>query len=249
MNSFFHWLCNPLLVFVILLFVSLIFKALRKDKQAFWLFGGGIFWILLVSCTPLPQFLAYSLEKQYLPFNYNELKNDFPSYILVLGGGHTVSPSLPAGQQLSGTAIVRLAEGIRIHNLHAQCKLICSGYSSSNRTTQAEILANAAHELGVSRKDTIQLRLPGNTEEEIHAFKTRFGSAKVIIVTSALHMPRAMMIAQTYQVNAWPAPADFLIKHDDHVQRFDFYPSAQKMVIMERVLHEYGGIIKYKIFN
>lgn len=247
MNSIFHWLCNPFIVFTILLLTSLILKILKRDKISFQFLSAGIIWMLLVSTTPLPQWLVYTLEKQYKPFNNAQHKMNPPVYILILGGGHTISPDLPASQQLSGTAVVRLAEGIRIHNQLAGSKLVCSGYSASGRTTQAEMLARAAIDLGVSSNDTLQLRSPGKTAEEIRAFKKRFGAVPLVVVTSASHMSRVMMICEQEVIKAIPGPTDFYSKPDSLYSNFNFYPSTHKLLMFETGLHEFGGMIKEKI--
>ncbi len=242
----FNWFCNPLVQVAIFFLMALYFQFRKKERPTLlWLFV-GMGWLAIVSISPLPQWMIYSLEKKQAPIKIESLRSASPTYILILGSGHTNSPALPASMQLTGTALLRLAEGIRIHRLLPGSKIVCSGYTASNRISQAEMLANAAIELGVSPTDTLQLREPANTLAEITSFKKRFGNAVPIIVTSASHMPRAMLICEKVGLRAIPAPTDYLVKDDSLAAKFDFYPSGNKIGMMERALHEYAGMLQLK---
>jgi uncharacterized SAM-binding protein YcdF (DUF218 family) len=250
LNSFLYSLCNPVVQFGLLLFIALVFKFIKRQKQAKWFSTLAIFWILLISTTPFSQWTVHALEKQYGALSPAAIENDSIVYILVLGGGHTNAPDLPPGSQLSSSALARLAEAIRLHGQLNRSKIICSGRSASNRTTQAEMLASAAVDLGVALTDTLQLRSPQNTAEELIAYKKRFSNnKKLIIVTSAVHMPRVMFLCEKEGLTALPAPTDFFIKKDPQRSNFDFMPSALKILMLESALHEYAGIVKVKLSN
>ncbi|MCX8492553.1 MAG: YdcF family protein [Cyclobacteriaceae bacterium] len=149
------------------------------------------------------------------------------------------------------SALSRLVEGIRIHKQMPGSRLICSGNSMSRRTTQAEMLANAAIGLGVSPNDTIQSRFPKNTLEEIHAYNMRFGNKyPAIIVTSSYHMPRVQLICEREGLKLIPAPTDYYLKTNPLKKgRFDFKPSATKIQMLQSALHEYAGMLKLKCFD
>lgn len=252
MRFIISWLLNPLFIFFLLVGVSLVYKIRKQEKKFFVISIVAVFWIWLFSFTPIPQLLIYSLERQYAPFKIDQYEWDNDSsapYILVLGGGHTNSPSLPASMQLTSTAMHRLTEAIRIHSLLPQSKIIFSGYSFSNRVTQAEMLANASIELGISPEDTLLSKKPSNTFEELELFKQRFRSVSPIIITSASHMPRVMLICKRLGISAKPAPTEYFIKEDSEISNFDFYPSSQKLVMTERSFHEIAGMIQFNFFG
>ena len=162
----------------------------------------------------------------------------------MLGGGHIDTPKLPASEQLSFDALARLSEAIRIYELNRTCKLVLSGYSSTGKVSHAEILGKAAVSLGVSPGDTLLLPGGSRTSEEIEAFTSRFGTDRpIILVTSALHMPRAMEWCNRYQFKPRPAPAGYLMKFDPITPRYDFIPTYQKVMLWQRVLHETWGFL------
>ena len=164
--------------------------------------------------------------------------------ILVLGAGHSHTSGFTVNDRLSDTALKRLVEGIRLHRLLPNSKLMCSGYSSSSRQTQAEVLAETALLLGVSPKDTLMQGIPTNTEEEAVAYAQRFGNSKpLILVTSAIHMPRSMYWFEQQGVSAIPAPTHHIIQPDPGHEGFPFKPSLSKALMMDRLLHEWGGML------
>lgn len=191
--------------------------------------------------------MIFRLESKYSALQPELLPHDSVTHILVLGGGHVNAPDLPPGSQLSVSAMLRLTEGIRLHRKIPGSKIICSGYSASKRTTQAEMLANAAIDLGVSPTDTLQIRSPENTAAEILTYKNRFGNrATLIVVTSAHHMPRAITLCEKKGLKAFAAPTDFYIKNDAQHSNFDFNPYTVKILMLENALHEYAGLLKVK---
>ena len=60
------------------------------------------------------------------------------------------------------------------------------------------------------REQIIPLDLPKDTEEEAAAVKQAIGDAPFLLVTSASHLPRAMIFFQQEGLNPLPAPANQL---------------------------------------
>lgn len=244
MTGVVNFFVDPLNLFwVALLSAAVLFWCnFKKLSRALSFFA--LAWIFTITISPIPQWLIYNLEHKYEPWRPEPQSVNYPVHILILGGGHSIAPELPSTGQLMSSALGRITEGIRIHRLIASSKLICSGNSQSKRTTQAEMLANAAVELGVFPVDTLQLRRASNTQEELLEYKKRFGiERKVILVTSAFHMPRAIAICQLNGIDAIPAPADFYLKKDPSRGYFDFRPSVSKISMMQMALHEQLGLL------
>lgn len=209
----------------------------------------AIAWLVLTSLSPLPPYLLYQLEKSYAVFEpENHNINDSLTLILIMGGGHTNAQGLTAAERLSETAKARLMEAIRIGRQIKGSKLVCSGFSSSGRITQAQMLADAAVDLGWSAQDTLQQRAPRNTKEEIIFFKKRFGGKiKPVVVTSAAHMPRVMHWCRVEGMEVFPAPADFLVPLDTLTSSFNFKPDERKIRMTHMLLVEYAAMLKAKL--
>lgn len=241
MNAFFNWLCNPISIFIVLLSVAVIFHFTKKEKVAFAIFVAGIVWVLLSCASPLPQWVVQSLESQYPPFDHKKFAGQDPVYILVLGGGYT-GYEMPSSIRFFGKASVRLAEGLTIHRQIKNSKLVGSGSSLSKALVENDTLGIDAIELYVDENSGSQKREPQNTAEEIKAYSKNFVTdATLVLVTSAVHMPRAMMLCKKNGLQPIPAPAGFFVAKN---KPYDFKPSTKKLEMMESALHEYAGLAK-----
>ena len=175
-----HFLIDPLIHFWLVLLLGLLLR--RKKAGRYLLIYAGL-WFFLISASPLPSWLAAQRESRYpvLLSVPDSLRSKGDVHILVLGGGHSNAQGLPPNDQLSGAALARLAEGIRLYRQWPGSQLVCSGYSSSGRTAQAEVLAQAAVLLGVSPADTLMVKTPAHTEAEAIDYAARFGAAHPLL--------------------------------------------------------------------
>jgi uncharacterized SAM-binding protein YcdF (DUF218 family) len=122
--------------------------------------------------------------------------------------------------------------------------LIGSGYSSTGRVSQGEMLMRTAVALGIPAADTLWLPTPVNTEAEARAYARRFGTqTPLIVVTSALHMPRALYWFEQAGIHALPAPTNHLIKPDPEKSPYNFKPSTLKIEMWGKLLHEWAGML------
>lgn len=242
-------LLDPLNLFWMVLLAGFFFLLRRKKKTAGYFFTASLIWMFLISSSPLPSWLCAQRESRHTalyPIPDSLLKAD-TVHIAVLGAGHVIAPNLPPNNQLSSSALGRLTEGVRLYRLLPRSKLICSGFSPEGRTSQAEILSQAAVSLGVSPFDTLISPLPLNTEAEAYAYAARFDDRQpLILVTNAIHMPRALFWFRRAGLNPIPAPTNHYVKFDPQGSPYNFKPSPFKIIITDRLMHEWGGMIYAK---
>jgi uncharacterized SAM-binding protein YcdF (DUF218 family) len=236
-------LLNPLTHFWLVLILGLFFYRNGFKATSYWIIGYAVLWLFVISSSPLFTFLAKKQESLY-PVLWEVPTKLLNPHIIVLGAGHTIAPSLPPNNQLSSRALARLVEGIRLKQGAPGAKLIGSGYSRSGRIPQAEMLMNTAVALGASPVDTFHSPLPYNTETEAYAYAQRFGTqTPVILVTDAIHMPRALFWFRQAGVQAIPAPTNHFIKLDPQKSPYNFKPSSVKINITATLLHEWVGML------
>lgn len=238
-----HFLLDPLNHLWLVLLLALV---LRKKKAGRYLFIYAGLWWFIVSVSPLPPWLAEQREGRYpvLAAVPDSLKGRGEVHIVILGGGHTNAPGLPPNGQLSAEAMGRLAEGIRLHRQLPGSKLVCSGYAGRGSTPQAELLARTAVLLGVSPADTLMAKSPANTEAEAMVYAARFGPGlPLVLVTDALHLPRALFWFRQAGLEPVPAPANHLVKPGAEQRPFPFKPSLRKVEMADKLLHEWAGMI------
>jgi uncharacterized SAM-binding protein YcdF (DUF218 family) len=245
MKEFFSLLIMPLSILCELLIIGgilYLFNRKRATKMFLLLTG---FWFISISTSLVPNYLISRLENSYMPLlKADSLLSGEPVYLIVLGGGHSDDKSLPPNSQLSVVALGRLIEGIRLHWLIPGSKLVVSGYSSGLLLSQAEVLYRTALSLGVKEQDIKVLSTTRNTSDEAKTFYSEFGKQnQLIIVTDAIHMPRAMKLFKKEGLNPIPAPTNYIVKHLSKRDTISFIPSSENIWEMEVAIHEYVGIL------
>jgi uncharacterized SAM-binding protein YcdF (DUF218 family) len=164
-------------------------------------------------------------------------------FVVVLGGGHTDLAALPALGQLSTSALARLAEGVRLLRLLPDARLIVSGPGDAGRPTHAAVLARAAESLGVDPGRIMLIDTARDTEDESHEVARRVGGARVALVTSAWHMPRAAALFRRAGVDFVACPADFVARGATGFRWMDFAWDSESLERSTLAVHERLGLL------
>ena len=163
--------------------------------------------LLLLSLQPVADSLLKPIEDKY-PTWRDEKR---VQYVVVLGGGYTWNPSWAPSSNLINNSLPRLTEGIRLWYENPGSKLIFTGAAAkTNPVSTAEAGARVAESLGIPRSEIIVLDKPKDTEEEAAVVKEAIGDAPFLLVTSASHLPRAMIFFRRAGLTPLPAPANQL---------------------------------------
>jgi len=240
LKKFVSFFVEPLGLVVTLLAIGLYLLHVKKIRFAKVILSSGLFLLLLFSYPPFANFLVQNLENQYPKYNYKEQVR----YIHVLGNGHTTDASQPISSQISNSGTKRVIEGVIIHKRMPNSKIIFTGYTGDTNTTNALMNAKLAHALGVEYKDMIINGKPVDTKEEALFDKIIIGDKPFVLVTSATHMPRAMMLFTSLGMHPIPAPTDY---YKSDFRGYLREPKPVYFFISSLAIHEYLGILWIKI--
>jgi uncharacterized SAM-binding protein YcdF (DUF218 family) len=233
---------------MLLLLLALLAARLKKGRLAKKLvIAAGVIFILC-STGYLPRFLAKQLESKYAPLDASTIKEVHGKiYIHLLGSGYGADARLPATAQLGTTAQVRLIEAIRIFRQSDSSILVCSGSSVSEPVPQSQVARKAAILLGVDSSRIITLDTPSTTQEEAKVLAEKVDrNSTIIVVTDALHMPRAIKLFSQQGFKPVAAPTNFKVLQTPNELSLNWWPSLGNMSLMDMVLHEYLGNLKSK---
>jgi uncharacterized SAM-binding protein YcdF (DUF218 family) len=210
----------------------------KKQKSGCFVVLFSFIGIFLIAFQPLSSKLLMPLERQHSAFFAIDEQID---YVMVLGSGHVVDDKIPPTSELSRTGLMRLSEGIRIMRLYPGSKLILSGYSGGSEVSNARMMAKVALALGVAKNDIILLETAKDTWEEARQATAFVGDKKLVLVTSASHMTRALTEFQSAGLDPYPAPTNYLA-HANIAQPWAKYaPKAVYLEQTERWWHETLG--------
>lgn len=235
---------NPFSCLLILLCVSIFWSYkhahyLRWRKGFFCVLIG----ILIFSTSWLPRWMAYQLQKQYPVVATPDPR---VHWIVVLGGGqkeYEKNLTIPTNHLLNYATVSRLLEGVRLYRKIPGATLILSGgskYLDASRSEAAH-MAELTRWFKIPSHAILLEKTSFNTVDEIIAIKAWIKQEPFYLVTSAIHMPRAMALCKKQGLHPLAAPADY--PYDWQYQSWSrhWQPSPFNLVITNNVWHEFAG--------
>jgi uncharacterized SAM-binding protein YcdF (DUF218 family) len=240
-----EYLSNPFFwVFVILLLLTIYLMMPGRDRVAKR--AGSVLLLLWIGfysvSTPwISDWMIRQLESQYV-----RVKQVNPNvhWVVVLGGGAAKNLEIPASEALSGVSLKRVFEGVRLYRALPEARLILSGgagaakpeFSVARRFDEFADWIHVPKAHRVLEVDSI------NTADEARFIKPLVGDSPFYLVTSALHMPRAMMLFEKQGLHPIAAPCNYLfLKHEKTKSWTRFLPTAGHIVRFNIAWHEYLG--------
>ncbi len=213
--------------------------------------------VLFFSSNPIVSSkLLSSLEWQYLP------PNPMPSAdaIVVLGGA-TVPAIAPRPWVEVGEAGDRILYAARLYNQGRAPKLILSGgrvqWRGGSDQSEADDMKAFAMAMNVPAADIILEGDSLNTRQNAVNVKKILEAQSiesVLLVTSAVHMPRSVAIFKKLDINIIPAPTDYLTTPTAKGKRtriegriLDLLPRAEATGRFTRAMKEYVGFAVYRL--
>lgn len=201
--------------------------------------------------------LVRSLEWRYMP------PKDIPKadVIVVLGGGTDPAQFPRSTVELNGAGD-RVFYAYWLYKQGSAPHILLSGGNISwlnyNESTPAEDMASILAMLDVPQQ-TIWLETNSQNTYENALFCYQFlvekGINKIILVTSAMHMPRSVSLFEHQGFEVIPAPTDYRVTQAgwQHLweaewttQLLNFFPSVGNLSMITESLKEYLGIWVYK---
>ncbi len=178
--------------------------------------------------------------------------------IVVLSEGREVAPGVAAMSEWTDGD--RFWGGIALFKAGKAPLLVFTGGWSPgqpNAKPEGEVLIGYAKALGVPSKALRTTGLVVNTAEEAQAVTTLLGrqvidgnglaqSTKVLLVTSAYHMPRAQRLFERAGLTVIAYPVDFQVQASRHLSVMDFVPSARAFKATEMAWRETIGRVYYE---
>jgi uncharacterized SAM-binding protein YcdF (DUF218 family) len=253
----------PLLVYPLGLGLSLQLLALilRRRRCCIWLVGAGIVVIALPSMPLLSRQLVWGLEEQSAALSADPLPK--ADAVLVLGGG--LRPALPPRRQVEvNEGGDRMLTGLQLWQSGKAPWLVLSGgklgfTAGSLQPSEANSALRFVKEQGLATGRVLLLNNPRTTAEEAQAFAVMARARQwrsVLLVTSALHLPRAYpsLQKQVKDVELIPVAADYLLPSRQAYGKptaaslmLGIMPDAECLNISTQALREHMGLLVYRL--
>ena len=235
-------LAQPFTVAILVLVIGCALSMFQsRRRMTHMLIGAGVGLLLLLGYGVPFDFIARILENEYAAVLTADAYRDV-HWIVVLGAGHSSSPDIAANSQVGPSALYRIVEGVRLHRAIPEGRILFSGGVTLGVAPDARIAADVASSLGVS-PERIRLSLsPRTTAEEMACIREYIGTQRFLLVTTALHMPRAMILANRNGLHAIPAPTDYHTRISTKDGAVRLLPQLSSLWLASATVHELLGI-------
>jgi uncharacterized SAM-binding protein YcdF (DUF218 family) len=242
-------LFDPLTLAILLAICALL--TWKHRRLAMRLLIVSVALLLLFTSSIVAGALVHSLEDQY-----RDPGLDVPSaQAIVVLGGTMHMPS--ARHHLSGLidSSDRLLVGFRLYRAGKAPLVFCSGGNNplGNQTGKAPEstgMAELLEEWNIPSSaiviETGSINTRENAMRTYQALAPR-GIRRILLVTSAIHMPRAAGAFRKAGFEVIPVPADFRTGWGEATFLEKCLPSANNLLASEAALHEWLGIVIYRL--
>jgi uncharacterized SAM-binding protein YcdF (DUF218 family) len=201
--------------------------------------------------------LVRSLEWRYLPLS--TIPNE--AAIVVLGGGTEADQPPRPSVEVNGAGD-RVIYAAQLYKEGKAPHLLLSGgtitWQGTRSSTPAQDMADLLELMGVPQSALwLQNRSQNTYEDALYSSEMlkQAGIQRVILVTSAMHMPRAVPLFEAQGIQVIPAPCDYTVTAADwqdlnhpNIETFfiNLIPTASNLKATSGAMKEYIGLWVYE---
>ena len=241
---------NPINTLIII-YVILIIINLKYKKKSIRIFSNFIIFIFLfISLFPIGRLGITYLEKDYV--NQNKINNI--ENIIVLGGAEDIFRTKQFGKLHLNSDSERLISVINISKKNPLANIFyLGGNGNLNQDIEINETDVAKQFFQIVGFDITKIQFIGNTRNTIENFqklkaKYDIENRKNLLITSASHMKRSLIISKHLGYDLIPYAVDFKtqpkLKPSNYYQSFNVLPNLGSFNVFFR---ECLGIIAFKI--
>ena len=226
--------------------VAVVCARLGRKRMAKWIGGLTVAWLWLWMMPIMTWGVGVPLEREFLVDGKVPLVESFPEAdaIVLLGGSMGIETNLSSYAEMWSGAD-RVWQAARLYKAGKAQKVIATGNGARDSTLPL------LKDFGMP-SECVLFHDARNTEEEAKLVEG-MGYKKILLVTSAWHMKRARLMFEKYapSVEVVCAPADFenSIVAARPFSFSDFLPDPGAFMGNSVALHEWVGIVGYKLFR
>ena len=216
-------------------FALLIWK--RHRKKSMYLFASALTLYVVFGTGPVAFWLLGSLEFRYPPYVETVANRDAEDIVLLAGYAGR-DDDMPLSSHVNDSSAIRILEAARIFRLNPGRRIVVSG-----KNDVPVIMKDVLVSLGIPAGQIEIDGRSGSTIESGENLSTLLKGKKVILVTSAGHMHRAILTFRKVGMYPVPAPTDFMTYKN--ILATGYLPSPLNLKLSDIAIHEFVGILWY----
>ena len=245
------WLIlNPFNIFIFITLLSILLYFIKLSRFSLIIFLINFVFITFISFLPIGSYLIYTIEKEY---HSNINPPEKVDGILILGGATNPLLYNEYDQISLNDSSERLVESVFIIKKFDKAKVIFSGGSGFlNRPgfDNAQVAKSFYKKIGIEIDKIIFEDNSRNTYENI-IYSKKIANPKInenwLLITSASHMKRALLIADKNNWDLIPYAVDF-----KNIKEFKLIPNLNLLSNLnsfQQGSHEWLGLVSYYLMG
>ncbi len=239
-------LTNLIFLFIILGNLLNVFYK-KKIIKIFVIFN--IILLLTISILPIGKFGLKYLEKNYL---VQQELNNIDNIIILAGSENIYLSSITKKLNLNNNS-ERLIASIKLANENTNAKIYFLGGDGNllkHKIDETTVAKNFYNDVAFNTTRVNFINNTRNTIENLTELKKIIDLDKNnVLITSAFHMKRTMLIAKQLNITLTPYAVDF--RHGDHFSFINFYQNfkiSSNLRSADIFFREFIGILAFKLF-
>jgi len=206
------------------------------------LVGPSLLLLLIFSLPVVADALVRPLENHYPVWSGEPI--EAVQAIVILGSGAWGGAPTDPAADLRARASARMAGGVQLARTHPDLPVLVGGMTSAS-----EMRAWGEAVGGIPGERFILLDESKTTEEEAQDAANEIAERSVFLVTSAMHLPRAVVEFEAAGFAVIPVPVDFRQSGSKGFALFQFIPHGDAWGKTQDAIHEYLGLAAADLFR
>lgn len=256
LSKFLPLFVYPIGLVCVLLFLSILFWKKRGFSKG--LIISSLLIIIITGNRYIANTLARTLEWKYDTFSSAEDVD----VIVVLGGGTEPMVEPRPMTEVNGAGD-RVLYAAKLYQQYPNAMLLLSGgdidFLAQSTGTPAKDMSEILLLMGIPESSIILQDQSQNTyEDALYSCELikEAGYENIVLVTSAMHMPRSVMLFEKQGCQVIPAPTDFSItttswekmwQPTDEEFIINLVPSYSNLSSVTKTMKEYLGMLAYRL--
>ena len=240
-----------LLVVLILIAVAIAFRWLKWRRTGFVIAFTALALFFGVGCGPIPALLLADLQSGYFA---NVIMPERQSVAIVLLGNGTervVDAPRSVTVEVGPLAYGRLAKALELYlackRVDNHCLIVVTGGDPQHHgASEAAVYGFQLRQLGVDPGDLVLEERSLNTFQNAEYTAPLLSAHpvyQVYLVSSGIHLRRALLYFGHFGVRPQPVRADYISAMLSSI------PLSYNFLVTDLALHEYEGVLRYFVYE
>lgn len=244
------WIAPPGIQILFILFAIAIYRIWPFLTKSLIVVSVITLW--LASAPIVSYRLIETLQNRYPPLSSSLISSSPFSHgaIVVLGGGDDTRVEDDNKKVVSLTTFNRLHYAVYLFKKTHLPLIVSGGREMGSLDSEADLMLKTLRET-FSISTAIKEDQSLNTAEEsrfVSSLLKQYQFDGIYLVTNAWHMPRSVASFKRAGIRVIPAPMGYQV-YDHHYTLLSYFPNIQALEATNITLHEWIGLLWYKLHN